>query len=182
MKFEGISEAERKQARHPHEFFLINLITNHILVFVGLLGMAKQEPYLILIVPTVSILILAYLMWRARLSRGRDPWYVFAHWQLCARRSRFFIGMIAAMGLGIAAILASVGGDAADLRPGHFAIGGIVMLPTLFTILVLIIMESDAVHKANIGEVPEWMIRRFPPPEDYRVAAEAPADAVAAES
>ena len=167
MKFDGISEAEHKAARHPHEFFLINLITNHILVFVGLLGMAKQEPYLILIVPIVSVVILSYLIWRARLSRSRDSWFVFSHWQLCARRSRFFVGMILFMGLGILAILASVGGNASDLRPGHFAIGGIVMLPTLFTILVLIIMESDAVHKANIGEVPGWLIERFSPSGEY---------------
>ncbi len=173
MRFENISEAERKQARHPHEYFLINLITNHILVFVGLLGMAKQEPYLILIVPAVSILILTYLVWRARLSEKRDPWYVFVHWQLCARRSRFFIGMILLMGLGIAAILASVGGEIKDLRPGHYAIGGMVMLPTLFTVLVLIIMESDAVHKASIGEVPDGLVKKYPPPPEY-VAAPPP--------
>lgn len=167
MKFENIPEEECRNARHPHEFFLINLITNHILVFVGLLGMAKQEPYLILIVPVVSVVILSYLVWRARLSKGRDSWFVFSHWQLCARRSRFFIGMIAFMGLGILAIIASVGGDVSDLRPGHYAIGGIVMLPTLFTILVLIIMESDAVHKATIGEVPDWLVKKVPPPDEY---------------
>ena len=161
MIFENISDEQRKQARHPHEFFLINLITNHIL-----LGMAKQEPWLLLVVPVVSILILTYLVWRAAISRKRDPWFVFCHWQLCARRSRFFIGMIALMGLGIAVILASVGGDLADLRPGHYAIGGMVMLPTLFSVLVLIIMESDAVHKASIGDVPEWLVKKFPPPED----------------
>ena len=166
MIFESTSNEQRKQARHPHEFFLINLITNHILVFVGLLGMAKQEPWLLLIVPAVSILILTYLVWRAAISRKRDPWFVFCHWQLCARRSRFFIGMIALMGLGIAVILASVGGNLADLRPGHYAIGGMVMLPTLFSVLVLIIMESDAVHKASIGDVPEWLVKKFPPPED----------------
>lgn len=163
MIFEDTPEEERKQARHPHEFFLINLITNHILLFVGLLGMAKQEPWALLIVPTVSILILAYLVWRAKLSRSRDPWFVFCHWQLCARRSRFFIGMILLMGLGIAAILASVGGNVNDLRPGHYAIGGMVMLPTLFSVLVLIIMESDAVHKATIGEVPDWLVDKYPP-------------------
>ncbi len=167
MKFDKISEEERKQARHPHEFFLINLITNHILVFVGLLGMAKQEPYLILIVPAVSITILTYLVWRAQRSAGRDRWFVFCHWQLCARRSRFFIGMIALMGVGMAAILASAGGNVNDLRPGHYAIGGLVMLPTLFTVLVLIIMESDAVHKASIGEVPDWLVKRHAPPAEY---------------
>ncbi len=166
MIFDNIPEQQRKQARHPHEFFLINLITNHILVFVGLLGMAKQEPWLLLIVPAVSILILTYLVWRAAISRKRDPWFVFCHWQLCARRSRFFIGMIALMGLGIAVILASVGGNVTDLRPGHYAIGGMVMLPTLFSVLVLIIMESDAVHKASIGDVPEWLVKKFPPPDE----------------
>ena len=170
MRFESIPEAERKQARHPHEYFLVNLITNHILVFVALLGMAKQEPWLLLIVPAFSIGILTYLMWRAKLSQGRDPWFVFCHWQLCARRSRFFIGMILLMGLGIAAILASVGGNPADLRPGHYAIGGMVMLPTLFTVLVLILMESDAVHKARVGEVPDDLVRRYPPPPDYQAA------------
>jgi len=165
MIFEDISDEQRKQARHPHEFFLINLITNHILVFVGLLGMAKQEPWLLLIVPAVSILILTYLVWRAAISRKRDPWFVFCHWQLCARRSRFFIGMIVLMGLGIVAILTSVGGNVADLRPGHYAIGGMVMLPTLFSVLVLILMESDAVHKAGIGDVPEWLVKKFPPSE-----------------
>ncbi|WP_456407018.1 hypothetical protein [Thiolapillus sp.] len=168
MIFDNISEDTRKQARHPHEFFLINLITNHILLFVGLLGMAKQMPWLLLIVPAVSIGILSYLVWRAMLSRSRDHWFVFCHWQLCARRSRFFIGMIALMGLGIAAILASVGGNVSDLRPGHYAIGGMVLLPTIFSVLVMIIMESDAVHKASIGDVPEWLVKKFPPPEELQ--------------
>ena len=172
MIFENISEDIRKQARHPHEFFLINLITNHILVFVGLLGMAKQEPWLLLIVPVVSVAILTYLIWRSLLSKKRDHWFVFCHWQLCARRSRFFIGMIVFMALGIVVILASVGGNVADLRPGHYAIGGIVLLPTLFTVLVLIIMESDAVHKANIGDVPDGLVKKYPPPADLQRQAE----------
>ncbi len=168
MLFENISEDARKKARHPHEFFLINLITNHILVFVGLLGMAKQEPWALLIVPLVSISILTYLIWRSLLSRSRDPWFIFCHWQLCARRSRFFIGMIVLMALGMVAILTSVGGNVVDLRPGHYALGGLVILPTLFSVLVLIIMESDAVHKASIGDVPKGLVEKYPPPAEVK--------------
>jgi hypothetical protein len=164
MKFE-ISEQKRKQARHPHEYFLINLITNHILIFVGLLGMARDNPMALLFVPVVSILILSYLLFRARRSFRVDPWFVCCHWQLCARRSRFFVGMIALMGLVVLGLILSVGGDVNALRPGHFALGGVAMLPTVFSVLVLIIMESDAVHKANLGEVPDWLVEKYPRPE-----------------
>ncbi len=168
MIFDNLPEDVRKKARHPHELLLINLITNHILLFVGLLGVVKDEPWLLLIVPVLSISILTYLVWRALISKKRDHWFVFCHWQLCARRSRFFIGMIALMGLGIVVILVSAGGNLNDLRPGHYAIGGIVMLPTLFSVLVLILMESDAVHKAGIGDVPEWLVKKYPPAEELK--------------
>ena len=164
MKFD-IPEQERKQARHPHEYFLVNLITNHILVFVGLLGMARDNPFLLLIVPTVSILILSYLLYRARRSFKVDSWFVCCHWQLCARRSRFFIGMILFMGLVVLGLILSVGGDVNALKPGHYALGGVAILPTMFSVLVLIIMESDAVHKANISEVPDWLVKKYPPPQ-----------------
>lgn len=167
MKFE-IDEAERKNARHPHEYFLINLITNHILVFVGLLGMARDTPMLLLIVPTVSVSILVYLLYRARRSLKVDDWFAMCHWQLCARRSRFFIGMILFMGLVILGLLLSVGGDASALKPGHYALGGVAILPTMFSVLVLIIMESDAVHKASVGEVPDWLVEKYPVPESIK--------------
>ncbi len=164
MKFE-ISEQERKQARHPHEYFLINLITNHILLFVGLLGIARDNPMALLVVPVISILILSYLLFRARRALKVDPWFVSCHWLLCARRSLFFIGMIAFMGLVVLAVILSVGGDVNALKPGHYAVGGVAMLPTIFSVLVLVVMESDAVHKANLGEVPDWLVKKYPRPE-----------------
>lgn len=159
-----VSEQEKKQARHPHEYFLINLITNHILMFVGLLGMARDKPSLMLIVPLVSVSILVYLVIRARVSLKRDSWYVMCHWQLCARRSRFFIAMLLLLLLVIVALVLTVGGDVNALKPGHYAAGGVAILPTMLSVLVLIIMESDAVHKANIGEVPDWLVKKYPDP------------------
>jgi hypothetical protein len=159
-----VTEELSHQAKLPHEIFLINLITNHILIFVGLLGMAKTYPWLMLVTPTISIVVMSYLMIRARHARKVDPWFVACHWQLCAHRSKMFIGMLALLALVVAGLLLSVGGDAAQLRPGHYAVGGVTSLPTLVFMLALIVMESDALHKARIGQVPEWLVEKYPNP------------------
>jgi hypothetical protein len=168
MKFQ-ISEAQSKLARFPHELFLINLITNHILLFVGLLGMMKSYPLLALVTPAISVAVLGYLLLRGRKERNSESWYVMVHWQLCMRRSRFFVAMILLMGLVIAGLILSVGGDASQLKPGHYAIGGVTFLPVMFSILALIVMESDAMHQAKTGLVPDGMVRMFPHPEELVV-------------
>ena len=161
MQFE-ISEEERKRARHPHEIFLVNLVTNHILVFVALLGMAKTYPALLLVTPVISICILVYLMFRARRSLQTDTWFAKCHWQICRQRSRFFIAMLATMGVVIALVLLLSGGEP---KPQHYAIGGVGILPTLLSVLALIVMESDAMHQARQGRLPESMVKRFPNPD-----------------
>jgi len=164
MEFQ-ISEAQAKRARFPHELFLINLITNHILLFVGLLGMMKTYPVLTLVTPSISVVVLSYLLIRGYRETNNESWYVMVHWQLCVRRSRFFVGMIIFMGLVITGLILSVGGDVNHLKPGHYAIGGVVFLPGMFSVLALIVMESDAMHQAKIGRVPDGMVRRFPNPQ-----------------
>lgn len=161
MQYE-VTEALSQKARFPHEIFLINLITNHILIFVGLLGMAKSYPLLMLVTPAISFAVLGYLLIRARHALKADPWYVSCHWQLCAHRSKMFIGMLLLLGLIVGVILMTVGGDVSQLKPGHFAIGGVASLPTLVYVLVLIVMESDALHKARTGVVPDWLVKKYP--------------------
>jgi len=41
-------------------------------------------------------------------------------------------------------------------------VGGMGMLPTMVTVLVLIILESDALHQARHGQLPAWVVQRFP--------------------
>ncbi len=159
-----VSEAEINDAKHPHEIFLINLITNHILIFVGLLGMAKTYPWVMLITPSISLVVLGYIMVRARSKLANGSWYAACHWQLCAHRSKLFIIMLLILGLVIAGLLLSVGGDASQLKPGHYALGGVSALPTLVFILVLIVMESDGMHKAKTGVVPQWLVEKYPNP------------------
>lgn len=159
-----VSEKELNAAKLPHEIFLINLITNHILIFVGLLGLAGSYPWVMLITPAISIILLSYLILRANKALRCDSWFVACHWQLCAMRSKLFIGILLLLGLVVAGLILSVGGDVSKLRPGHYALGGVTMLPTLLAVLALIVMESDAVHKAKTGQVPQSLVKKFPPP------------------
>lgn len=160
MRYE-VSERERTDARHPHEWFLINLIFNHILMFVAFLSASSLQA-LVALVPIFSVAVLAYILLRARRSLMTDPWYVKCHWQVAARRSRAFIVMIAIMALAIFAILLVAGGEP---KPQHYAFGGIAILPTMITVLVLILMESESMHQARTGQLPKWVVERYPNPE-----------------
>lgn len=157
-----VTETLAHSAKFPHEIFLINLITNHILIFVGLLGMAKSYPVVMLVTPAISLVVMTYLLLRARRAIKSDDWYVACHWQLCAHRCMMFLGMLLLLALVVGGILLSVGGDASQLKPGHYALGGVASLPTLLFVLVLIVMESDALHKARTGIVPEWLVKKYP--------------------
>ncbi|MCW9014488.1 MAG: hypothetical protein OQL06_11955 [Gammaproteobacteria bacterium] len=157
MQFE-ISEQESKKAKIPHEIFLTNLIFNHILLFVAIISASSLAKYVV-IVPVFSVLSLLYLFYGAHRAKTKASWYVNGHWQLCARRSRVFLIMIGIM-LTIFGIIWLVSGG--NLRPQHWALGGAAFLPTMVTVLVLIIMESEALHHAKIGILPDWVKDRFP--------------------
>ncbi len=153
-----IDEATAHAAKHPHEIFLINLIFNHILLFVAFISASSLQHWVIL-VPVISFAILGYTLWRARRSLRVDPWFVKCHWQIAARRSMIFILMLGIMAAAIVVILLVSGGDP---KPQHYAIGGAAVLPTMVTVLALIIMESESLHQAKSGILPRWVEERFP--------------------
>ena len=164
-----IPPAEVARAKIPHEIFLTNLIGNHILMFVAALGTYSVMPLVILFVPTVSVGSLVYTLWRARRSLRRDPWFVACHWQIAARRSRIFIVMLGL--LGMVSLLGWLGHTYLGMmREAIFAlIGGLGILPVMVTMLVLIIMESETLHRASQSRLPPWVVNRFPNPDAKRV-------------
>lgn len=157
LKFE-ISEQDSRKAKIPHEIFLTNLIFNHVLVFVAILSASSLAQYVV-IVPIASISSLLYLFWGASRAKKNASWYVSGHWQLAAKRSRIFLIMISLV-LAVFGILWLVSGG--HLRPQHWALGSAAFLPTMVTVLALIIMESEALHYAKIGLLPDWILQRFP--------------------
>ena len=165
MQFK-VSKEQVQAARAPHELMLLNLIGNHILWFVGSLGIAGSYWQPVAMVPVVSLSILGYLIWRGKVSRQKDNWFVMCHWQIAARRGQIFLMIILSMIL----VILLVGGL------GYFyfhwmkevviaIIGGVGVLPVMVTVLILIIMESDAMDQASHGKVPENILKKFPAPE-----------------
>lgn len=163
MRFD-ISEQQQNQAKIPHEVFLTNLIGNHILWFIAALGLARTYWQPLALVPLFSVATLSYILWRAARSRRVDPWYVMCHWQICARRSRVFIYMM--MFVSVVAVLGWAGyAYLGMMKEAVYAlIGGIGLLPVMVTVLVLIIMESDLLHQASQGKLPDRVVETYPNP------------------
>ncbi|MGB5736634.1 MAG: hypothetical protein WBM40_19565 [Thiohalocapsa sp.] len=177
MRFE-VSDRDIKKANIPHEIFLTNLIGNHILMAVAAGGIAGSFPWVMAAIPVISFAMLGYTLWRARQSLTRDPWYVMCHWQVCARRSRIFIVMLLLLLMVVALGWAGhvYGGMMKEAMIALVVGAGI--LPVMGTILVLIIIESDALYHANQAKLPDWVVARFPNPDAKVIADDPTAPAV----
>jgi hypothetical protein len=164
MRFE-VSTEEIKKANVPHELFLTNLIGNHILMAVAAGGVAGSFPWVMAMIPAISFSILGYTLWRARRSLRQDPWYPMCHWQVCARRSKIFIVMLTML-LTIMA-LGWVGYTYLGMMEEAVMalIGGLGILPVMVTVLVLVLIESEALYHANQAKLPDWVVQRFPNPD-----------------
>lgn len=157
-----ISDEDKKRAKWPRDLFLVNLIGNHILTFVATLGLASSWAWPMLSVPIISFIILGTILIKGRKSRTEESWFVMCHWQLAMKRSLFFIKMMLVM-----ILIASFGVygymELGWMKEAVYAmIGGICVLPIMLTTLVLILMESDALHQAQKGELPEKIVKLFP--------------------
>ncbi|MEJ2394918.1 MAG: hypothetical protein P8045_12935 [Candidatus Thiodiazotropha sp.] len=173
MKFE-ISDELTRQAKIPHDIFLTNLIGNHILWFVAALGLVRSYWQPLALVPIVSLSLLVYTLWRAKQSRQGTHWYVMVHWQIAAERSRFFIYMLLAV-MGVS-LLGWIGYTYLGMMKVAVMalIGGVGLLPIMVTVLILILMESDALHQAALHKLTKRVVDKYPPPEDVVILEDEP--------
>jgi hypothetical protein len=188
-------EATRKQAKTPHELAMVNLIVFNLLIGIALLAGSMAQPdssiarykWLAVSAPlAVSLAIMAFTWLRARRSAGM-PWLTAAHWRVASSRYRMLLAAYVVCG-GILS-LALIGGQGSaaieaqirDLPPamqemerrklqsqdmGSAVWARIGVVPLLLTVMVCIMLESGAIYQAERGEVPDAILKRFPPPED----------------
>jgi len=154
-------EAEIKAAKIPHDIFLSNLIMNHILLFTGISTFGPRYLYFLALVPIFSAMALAYTFYRASKVKREDSVYVYIHWQIARRWSLLF--SYALLLLGSVSLLGWLANQHLGLMKEavYGLIGGFGILPTLVTVLVLIVIESDSLHHARVGTLPKWAMRRF---------------------
>lgn len=152
------SHAELKAGQFPHQLFLFNLVGNHILLLI-IAASNSSVPQVALIVPVISALIIAYTLikGRAQMKSGSD--FIRCHWYIVLRRTRIFL--IAYALLGSAALVAWLVHTAMPIKEMAYAIvGGLGILPTMVLVLVLTVMESETLHHALKGEIPESLRRK----------------------
>jgi hypothetical protein len=155
-----VSPAEAQRAKWPHDIFLINLIFNHIFVFVATVSVAGSFPFLPALVPVISCCIIGYILIKSKqVASGDETWFVKAQWQICARRNRFFILLLA-----VPCVLTVCGLWLSNL-PGWgriqtiALIGGVGLLPFMVALLFLIILGNDSVHLARSGKLPKSFVK-----------------------
>ncbi|AFJ02489.1 hypothetical protein Q7C_1339 [Methylophaga frappieri] len=155
------TETERSIARTPHDIFLTNLIANHILLFTAIAATGKSYFEFIVLVPVLSFCFLGYTFWRASRVKRSDSEFVYIHWQIARRWSKLFASVL--LILVSITVLGFLGYTYLGMmKEAVFAfIGGLGFLPTLLTTLALIVIESDSLHHARVGTLPNWAKRRF---------------------
>ena len=148
-------------AKRAHDTFLSNLIVNHILLFSGIATLGQSYFHLMGLVPVISVLIIAYTLLRAAKLQRTDSEFVFVHWQIAARWSRLLAMMLSLLAvISLSAWLAHT--QLGLMREMSYALAaGLGLLPTLVSVLVLVVVESDALHHAKECTYPKWARRRF---------------------
>jgi len=155
------TENEIAAAKLPHDIFISNLIGNHILLFTAIATFGQSYMKYMLLVPVISLLVIAYTQFRAMHIKREDSEFVYIHWQIARRWSKLF--SLALLLLLTVSTLAWLGySQLGMMKEAVFAvIGGLGILPTLVSVLVLIVIESDSLHHARVGTMPKWAAKKF---------------------
>lgn len=162
------TKQELRLAQLPHQLFLFNAIGNHVLLTVITISVAISNPLLTLLIPAISIMIIGYTLIKGPEMIKQESVLVRCHWGMVVRRTRIFlIGYIVlacAATLGWA--LHTYAGVMKELL--YALVGGLGLLPFMVMILAFTIMESETLHHAAQGHVPDWARKRFGTKEERR--------------
>lgn len=159
------SPTEIKAARWPHEILLINLVFNHVFVFVVTLGVIKSLPIMIGLTPLISFSIIAYILFKQQKIEASDAsFFLKGHWKIAAARNRWFLYLLiftCSIAGGGYYLFSALGLSKITLWALLIGIG---LLPFMIALLTLVTLGSDSMNIARDGKLPANFLAKNPPP------------------
>jgi hypothetical protein len=173
-----IPEPVRRRAKTPHEISMLNLAFFNLLLGAGTVVLLLTHTVFLralggmgFLLPLVaSLSVILFLHVQAHRARRWEPWFVAAHWQIAMHRSRLLLIAYTVTGLIVAAgVLIASGIDKRTMREIVETIATrLGAVPTLLMVLACFVLESGSLYQAGRGEVPEGVVKCFPPPAEMR--------------
>ncbi|MEN8169403.1 MAG: hypothetical protein ABFS08_04190 [Pseudomonadota bacterium] len=159
---------ELKEAKAAHELFMVSLgallLLGPMAIFLGVGRVAMLIP--------VSFSAAFTLYTYFRVSRSRS-WFIEVHWRLALRNYRWlFIGysitallLLASWGVELSS---SAGSPSQFLATALIRIG---VMPTIVMVFACFVIENGALNQVLRHEVPERLLKKYPPPQDIKHSA-----------
>lgn len=161
MQYQASVE-EVKRAQTPHNLFISGLFLFDLLMTPAIIAL-KIGLIGILIPLSCSGALLGYIYLRSRQS---TTWFIDAHWRLSFRHGKWLmLGYAISASLILVAWLLSLTAHEASMK--HImltALTRIAVIPTLIAVMVTAVMEAGALGQAGRREVPDGLVKEFPPP------------------
>jgi hypothetical protein len=196
--FFPVPDSDRRLARAPHELAMVNLLVFNLVIGIALLAGSMAQPdsligtykWVAVAVPLLlSLAVIAFTWLRAARAVGTSPWFVAAHWRLSASRYRLVLAayVVCAAILSLALFTGTdetaIEAQVRDLSPamqemerrklhsqhmGEQVWARLAVVPLILTVMVTIMLESGSIYQAQRGEVPDGLVKAFPPPSDLQ--------------
>jgi hypothetical protein len=114
----------------------------------------------------VSLSIVAYTFVKAKKLSETGPWFVAAHWRLATGRYKILLiaYLVGAVLIGLGWLLSQSQTDPRMEDLMFVALQRVAIAPILISLMVLIMLESGSLYQAGRGEIPDGILKRFPPP------------------
>ena len=161
MAFE-LEPSEVRAAKIAHELFMVCLgallLLGPMSIFLGIGRFAVLIPLLF------SSLFVVYTYFKVTRA---DSWFVAMHWRQALRNYRWLF-----IGYGVTALILLlswlVESSSSANSPSQFlavALIRIGVMPSIIMVFACFVMENGALNQALRHEVPERLVKAFPPPE-----------------
>lgn len=149
------TEAEVKRAKKLHSMLLFDFIVVHVFLFVLALSLLKASFIPMILMPALSIGLLANVIIKASRSISRESCeFVLCHNLLARQRAKLFLMLFIITGT-LTTVLVLGGAEFGMSKITSYALAaGIGQLPFMVALLVLVVLEFDAEHQCKDGKIP----------------------------